>query len=87
MNELTKLCHPIEIGKRLQIAMIKRNLSRMDLARLLETNGPMISQYQNGKVMMRLDKAIVVSAVCNISLDELITGKPEGVWQQHSEEK
>lgn len=86
IEQLNKLCDPVEIGKRLQILMIQRGVSPTELASRIEANITMIASYRLGKVTMRLNKAVQISAALGVSLDEFLTGKSNGVWQAPTQE-
>lgn len=47
------------------------DLSQKDIAEILETSHSKISDYENGNIMMRVDKYMKLARYYNISLDYL----------------
>lgn len=48
-----------------------KDLNQKDIAKILETSTGKISEYESGKVMMRIDKYIKLAKYYNVSLDYL----------------
>lgn len=77
----------IKIGKRIRELREMLGLSQQDLARRLGTSRPAISQIENGERKVSADELITLSAILNISVENLMDLKkePEVVLQEREE--
>lgn len=65
-----------EFGERLRAARDRRGLTQKQLAEEAEMHPPRISNYENGDVLPELEGAAKLAAVLDVSLDELVLGRP-----------
>jgi len=65
-----------QFGERLRAARDRRGLTQKQLADEAEMHAPRISNYENGDVLPELEGAAKLAAVLDVSLDELVLGRP-----------
>jgi transcriptional regulator with XRE-family HTH domain len=65
-----------EFGARLRAAREKRGLTQQQLAEGVDTYAPQISKYESGEVVPEGETLAALAAVLDVSLDELILGRP-----------
>lgn len=65
-----------EFGARLRAAREKRGLTQQQLAEGIDTYAPQISKYESGEVVPEGETLAALSAVLDVSLDELVLGRP-----------
>ena len=71
-----------ELGKNIKLALQRKNMRQIDLARACNTSGTNISNYLRGTYLPPLDVLVEMANALEISLDELCGIKPA-----HEEEK
>ncbi len=73
-----------KIGKRIRELRETLELSQQDLARLMGVSRPAISQIENGERKVSADELITLSAILNISVENLMDLKkePEVILQE-----
>lgn len=68
----------MNLGERIYALRTERNLSQGDLADALDVSRQSISKWENNNSVPDLDKLVKLSALFEVSLDELVKGeKPE----------
>lgn len=68
----------MNLGERIYTLRTERNLSQGDLADALDVSRQSISKWENNNSVPDLDKLVKLSALFEVSLDELVKGeKPE----------
>ena len=65
-----------ELGARLRATRDKRGLTQQQLADRLKSYPPRISQYESGVVVPEAETLAALAAALEISLDELVLGRP-----------
>lgn len=74
--------------ERLKDAREDKDLKQKDIAKLLDTSVSAISDYENGKNMMGIDKYIKLAKHYNLSIDFLagIIDKPKKLYEDKKSE-
>jgi len=65
-----------EFGARLRASREKRGLTQQQLAEGIDTYAPQISKYESGEVVPEGETLAALAVVLEVSLDELILGRP-----------
>jgi transcriptional regulator with XRE-family HTH domain len=65
-----------EFGARLRASREKRGMTQQQLAEGIDTYAPQISKYESGEVVPEGETLAALAAVLEVSLDELILGRP-----------
>lgn len=63
------------IGESILRLRRERNLSRGDLAELLDVSRQSVSRWETGGAVLELDKPVRISRLFGITLDELVSGE------------
>lgn len=69
--------NPKEIGQRIKQALAAAGLNQRALARRLNVTDASVSAYVLGDARMTEESYVVLSEMCGVSIDWLITGKTE----------
>ena len=62
----------MSFGKRLPDARKKKNISQEDLAKILQTKGPVIGRYEHDEMKPSIEVASKMADVLEVSLDYLV---------------
>lgn len=81
MNQLMK-----EIGERVRQARLARGLSQADLADMVGTSTPYISNIETGKHTMKISVLVKISEALEVSTDWLLRNRTREAMQYTAEE-
>lgn len=67
----------MELGEKIFMYRMRKNLSQGDLAELVEVSRQSVSKWETGASVPELDKLVRLCEVFEITLDELVRAEPE----------